>query len=289
MARANAVRDGGRSGRLPRRNGGRYARSVPRTEVSSADLRTLIALAGELGELSTVSLSEARRHLLARIPSLVGESAIWWSVSAANQDAELAVVAGDVQGVDEAVVQRWQAEWVAAHSYRDHPMWPALYEPRTAVTLRREEVVSDRDWAVNPHIVEWGHALDLDDTLGSVAPVGADAFASLVIVRPLGERRYTARDSKLIALLQTNIAWMNRAAYDEVTRSPLEMLRAGLRPRYARVLDELLAGRSEKEIATTLSLSARTVHKYVEHLYRVFEVNSRAELMALFIHPRESA
>jgi hypothetical protein len=142
---------------------------VSRTGVSAADLRSLIALSGELGELS-VSLGEAPRHLLARIPSLFGEAAIWWNVSA-EQDSELAVVASDVKWVDEELIRRWQTEWVEAHSYRDHPMWTAVYGPRAAMTVRREEVVSDRDWAAHPHIVEWGHAIGLDDTLASVSPV----------------------------------------------------------------------------------------------------------------------
>jgi DNA-binding NarL/FixJ family response regulator len=49
------------------------------------------------------------------------------------------------------------------------------------------------------------------------------------------------------------------------------------------MLELLLSGRSEKEIATALQVSPRTVHKYVEQIYRAFEVSSRAELMALFI------
>ncbi|HIB64533.1 MAG TPA: response regulator transcription factor, partial [Phycisphaerales bacterium] len=44
----------------------------------------------------------------------------------------------------------------------------------------------------------------------------------------------------------------------------------------------LLRGLSEKEIAAELMLSPRTVHKYVEHLFRHFQVNSRAQLMALW-------
>jgi DNA-binding CsgD family transcriptional regulator len=246
--------------------------------VSSADLRRVLALTGELGELAAAP-HEAHSHLLARIPALVGESAIWSNVSTGkNQE----VVAWAVRGVDEEVVRRWQAEWVAAHSYRDHPMWPALYGPGTAQTLRREQIVSDRDWAMNPQIAEWGHALGLDDTLATVAPIVPDASATLVIVRPMGERRYSARDADLVALLHANTAWLNRAAY-AATKSPLERIRASLRPRYARVLDELLAGRSEKQIATRLALTVRTVHKYVEHVYRAFAVSSGVELMALFI------
>lgn len=49
------------------------------------------------------------------------------------------------------------------------------------------------------------------------------------------------------------------------------------------VLGLLLDGLSEKEIATKLALSPNTVHHHVTDLYRVFEVSSRGELLALFV------
>ncbi|MBX3206003.1 MAG: hypothetical protein KF764_13105 [Labilithrix sp.] len=260
---------------------------MPSSGASAADLRRVITLSGELAEISAVSLTDARSHLIHRISVLVGDSAIWWSISA-SEGSELAVVASEVHGVDEALVRRWQEQWLAVHSYREHPMWEPAYASRAAVTVRREEVVSARDWAMSPHVAEWSHALGLDDTVVSVEPLGPGAVASLTLVRPLRQPPYTARESELIALLQTSVAWMNRAAYDEVTKSPLELLRASLRQRYVRVLDELLIGRSEKEVAAKLYLSTRTIHKYVEHIYRVFSVSSRAELMALWIDQRTS-
>jgi pSer/pThr/pTyr-binding forkhead associated (FHA) protein len=53
-----------------------------------------------------------------------------------------------------------------------------------------------------------------------------------------------------------------------------------------RVLDELLLGLSEKEVATKLDLSPHTVHNHVKEVYRRMSVSSRAELLALFVHPK---
>ena len=58
--------------------------------------------------------------------------------------------------------------------------------------------------------------------------------------------------------------------------------------RQARLLTELLTGRSEKEIAATLGLSPRTVHKYTEQIFRAYEVRSRPELMAGFLRRSRS-
>lgn len=53
--------------------------------------------------------------------------------------------------------------------------------------------------------------------------------------------------------------------------------------RMRETLDGLLNGQSEKQIAQALEISPNTVHVYVKQVYRRFEVNSRSELLALWI------
>ncbi|MBI1832071.1 MAG: FHA domain-containing protein [Planctomycetes bacterium] len=55
-----------------------------------------------------------------------------------------------------------------------------------------------------------------------------------------------------------------------------------------RVLDLLLIGFSEKQVATKLAISINTVHNQVKRIYRRFGVASRAELLALFITEKKS-
>jgi DNA-binding CsgD family transcriptional regulator len=50
-----------------------------------------------------------------------------------------------------------------------------------------------------------------------------------------------------------------------------------------RVLRLVLQGLSEKKIAEQLYLSNHTVHSHLKHIYRVYNVHSRAELMALWL------
>lgn len=51
-----------------------------------------------------------------------------------------------------------------------------------------------------------------------------------------------------------------------------------------RVLALVLRGNSEKEMAQLLFISVNTIHNHVRKLYEKFEVASRPELMAIFIH-----
>jgi DNA-binding CsgD family transcriptional regulator len=50
-----------------------------------------------------------------------------------------------------------------------------------------------------------------------------------------------------------------------------------------RVLGHLLTGLSEKEVACKLEISPHTVHNHVKEIYRKMSVNSRPELLALFV------
>ncbi|MBC7816054.1 MAG: FHA domain-containing protein [Planctomycetaceae bacterium] len=54
-----------------------------------------------------------------------------------------------------------------------------------------------------------------------------------------------------------------------------------LTPAQRRVYNELLSGRSEKEIAHDLKVSIHTVHTHSRAIYTKFEVSSRAELLSL--------
>ena len=56
-----------------------------------------------------------------------------------------------------------------------------------------------------------------------------------------------------------------------------------LAPRLRQTLEALLNGDSEKEAALRLGLSVHTIHEYVNALYRLFGVSSRAELLACFL------
>lgn len=63
---------------------------------------------------------------------------------------------------------------------------------------------------------------------------------------------------------------------------PVQQL-PSLSPRTRQTLERLLAGDSEKQIATRLGVSRHTVHVYVKAIYKGFNVCSRGELLARFV------
>lgn len=56
-----------------------------------------------------------------------------------------------------------------------------------------------------------------------------------------------------------------------------------LSPRMRQILERLLAGDSEKQIASKLNVSVHTVHTYVKRLHKALNVSSRGELLAKFV------
>ena len=59
---------------------------------------------------------------------------------------------------------------------------------------------------------------------------------------------------------------------------------AALPPRLKPVFHALLSGDGSKQIAIKLGLSRHTVLEYTKQLYRRLNINSRNELMAMFVH-----
>lgn len=65
----------------------------------------------------------------------------------------------------------------------------------------------------------------------------------------------------------------------------LDELRSLLTPAQLRVMTCILAGHSEKETGRKLGISHHTVHNHIREIYSQMKVQSRAELLSLFIPP----
>lgn len=70
-----------------------------------------------------------------------------------------------------------------------------------------------------------------------------------------------------------------------IAKRRIRQLSTMLTPAQLQVLKLLLQGLSEKMVASALSNSRQTIHSHVKEIYRLLDVHSRPELMALFISP----
>jgi len=148
------------------------------------------------------------------------------------------------------------------------------------VTLARDQVTSAAEYHASQSYLSFRRQIGCDDYVVSIRIVNVPRRPEAISIdRPPSAPRFGPREVELLKLLHDEIApliGVRLATEDQLCRD-------GLSKRLNETLTLLLEGRSEKEVASALSLSVKTVHDYVSMLYEHFEVSSRAELLAYFI------
>jgi DNA-binding CsgD family transcriptional regulator len=150
-----------------------------------------------------------------------------------------------------------------------------------SVTAAREQLTDVESYHASPGYQNLRRGADCDDYVWSMRFVDLPRRIEMFGVdRPHGAPRFGPREVMLLKLLHDEIAPLIgvRLATEE------HFCRDGLSKRLRETLSELLEGKSEKEVAAALKLRPRTVHEYITSIYRHFDVSSRAELMAYFVH-----
>jgi DNA-binding NarL/FixJ family response regulator len=153
------------------------------------------------------------------------------------------------------------------------------------VTAARDQFTTAADYHAEQSYTNFRRQLGCDDYVVSLRIVDVPRRPEAITIdRPHGAPAFDQREVELLRLLHDEITPLIgvRLATEE------QLCRDGLSKRLNETLTLLLQGRSEKEVASALKLSTRTVHDYVTMLYEHFHVSSRAELLAYFIR-REPA
>lgn len=237
----------------------------------------VVKLCAEVGAME--SSEEAAQHFLVSTLRLIGApmASLMWSRPATGFYEP---GTGLLAGVDERTARDLHSFYGEGECVRD-PHNRALRALAPGVEARtRRETVHDSDWYANGHVAG-RRECGFDDvvTCGRTVPQG-QVFLSLH--RGLGERPFSEDERDDLTLLTRCGAWLLTRLVSDGFLGPITQ---ALPPRLSRALELLLTGLSEREMASELGLSANTVHKYVENLYRHFGVQSRPELMALLLPP----
>lgn len=208
------------------------------------------------------------------------------------------VIGGEMRGFDDPSNQfeamgihrvGWESE-EAERSWTEYaettpmertPEYPRLRNFKgKMVTLQRDDIWHEKDWYRSKTFNNVHRVCGIDDYVISIRRVPRlGHFTSLFVHRSVEAPAFTKRDVDLVNLLHEEVGDMIGAELAAAAEPGLKRLT----PRQREVLDLLLDGDSEKQIAATLGISRTTVHEYVTALYRHFEVSSRGELLAQFI------
>lgn len=145
--------------------------------------------------------------------------------------------------------------------------------------LLKHDVIGDASWSesrVGPLFAHYG----IKDRITAAYSLSSDIEVFFTVdrkksARPFGEKE---RDILLATLPGVGPICLRLAMSFGFVGSKMK-----LTPRERETLIHLLDKKSEKEIADEMGLTVRSAHQYVVSIYRKFEVNSRAELMALWM------
>jgi DNA-binding CsgD family transcriptional regulator len=233
-------------------------------------VRKTLLLIGEAREIG--SPSERRLHLLNGVQQILGAAmtsvgtlcnlgpggrgSLEEEVTTPDGPSARALMASVKEGVSFS-----PALGVVAQRLRQQPM----------VTARRRDVVSDRDWYRSESFNQVHRAWGFDDCLYSLRSLGGGRASGIAIRREWHSRAFDEEDRNVLALLHEQMARLeSRRQREDAPR---------LSRREGEVLQCLLRGASEKEVAADLCISPQTVHSYVKTIYQAHGVRSRAELL----------
>ena len=101
----------------------------------------------------------------------------------------------------------------------------------------------------------------------------------LSLHRPVNDRQFNAREKNIVELAHRFVLPM----IGRQLASASEPAPSDLSPRLQDVLNCLLEGDSEMQIAIRLNLTPQTDHQYAKAVYRHFNINSRPQLLAIWI------
>lgn len=154
-------------------------------------------------------------------------------------------------------------------------------------SISRGDALSPREWYRHAYVQEVLKRVNVDPFVAIFEPVGEAGYAFLSLRRDWRDRPFSKRARRILELFGSStgrLLW-SRDDLPKSFATPNDPL-SGLSARRSEVLQHLLDGASEKEIAIQLCRSPHTVHRHVTDLYRHFGVSTRAELLARFIEQR---
>ncbi|HEY4135676.1 MAG TPA: helix-turn-helix transcriptional regulator [Alphaproteobacteria bacterium] len=245
------------------------------------------ALWDTLADFEAAHVEEARNHLLSGVCGLIGaQNAVWIG----------AVRLGDPQPEDP--VKGWRPRAVR----RLHPT--PLIERKAKeqadmldagvvdVTVFRNVELSGQyrvnrlvelapeNWFEGDYYRTFYLGAGYRDAIWVGIPINEDAETYFGFYRNLGQEPFGTAERDIVAYALRSLRWFYRL---QMLGEGLGVASAPLTPTERRILQGLLQGVTEKQIAAAVGQSPHTAHGHVKRIFRKYGVSSRNALMALWL------
>jgi DNA-binding CsgD family transcriptional regulator len=242
------------------------------TVIRVARVRAAMRLVGEVYELG-VRTEAGRCHLMRELLTLLGAE-VGGTVHDRGYSPGMSrgIIAATLGGFDSRVTDVFDAHQnmgSAINPFHRAVMARAQSIPRGELfTSTNAEIVERSAWERSVWINEYVRPARVDHFMASIRYIGETASLGCGVMRAAGSRPFTDEDREVLHLVSLGIG----PTYDPAS--------IRLAPRVREVLDILMTGASDKEIAHRMRLSTHTVRQYVKMIYRAYGVSSRAQLIA---------
>lgn len=248
-----------------------------------ADHAILDRMFGELDELHTAPIEDRFQHLVESLGRALGHihTGVWYR----RVPTDVSEVPGPMlffrqSGLSESQRADFHALFISNPDARTDPLLAAARRSFTSgrpFTYQRQEFVADRDWYVSPYVDGFRRPVGFDHTLTAAVRTNGDLVFGVGCWQEWGARDFDGRERQFLHAVLGRLGWLAHQLRDVATTPTLS-------PRERDVMERLLRGLSEKQIAAELGIGPRTVHEYVTSLYRKCGVHSVRELLAQSIH-----
>lgn len=151
--------------------------------------------------------------------------------------------------------------------------------PGRVRTMRWDDLETRSEFLRSQGFAEIGRLIQHDHPMTVWQWVGPDHVLGLELHKSWGEPNFTRRDRNRLHLFNLELHRLIR----EGKLKPHRKQQPKLSRRQQQMLDRLLVGDRVKEAVVHMGISRRTAEDYVKDLYRLYDVHSRAELMARFV------
>jgi DNA-binding CsgD family transcriptional regulator len=253
------------------------------SDVSARDVHACYQLVGQCRELGA-DVDAWRIHLLNELRDVVGAQVVITSeienFGSDTEDPPRSLGLHRAGWISDEAEARWR-EYAQSIPYERTPEYPYLSRfSGSTLMLSRDEIWGSGTWYKSKTFNDVHRACGIDDYVISVCRTPIEGrCTTLWLHKGVGSKDFTAREQAIISIVHNAICGEIGgflSASDEPQISTLTK-------RKLEVLDLLLRGDSEKQIAYEFGVARATVHEHVLALYRHFNVSSRGELLSKFI------
>jgi DNA-binding NarL/FixJ family response regulator len=229
----------------------------------------------ELSEFGAWEWEQALVHMLRRLADLIPASNAGW----------IAATRVDSGGATDDPLYGWRPQTMKL--LRTEPAPKPRGRPAAALV---DHCASD--WTAIAAMQHAGNhrafrlraaAAQRRDALYTFIPMDESTEAVISLLRDSGQPRFSNSDEALAEYALRSLKWFQRRV---LLGHGLMFASAPLTRMERRVLQALLEGAAEKVVASRLRMSYSSTHDHVANIYKKFGINSRAELMALWLGKR---